>query len=272
MMEKETTESSEEIPLLGEEQIAEKFPESQKTEISAEQKLYGHIFYPMHVPGRRPAILYIHGWKSNEGSSLELASHRAEEGDVCLTINLRGHGRSTGKRDESTREDFMRDVVAAYEFLEKNPKVDPENITIVGTSFGGYLGSILATTKNAKRLILRAPANYPDEGFGDKTELPTSDMPEIMNWRNTKVDWTGSKSLDALHSFRGDLLVVESGQDEQVPHQTVLNYIDAVQSKDHVTHRVIENTSHRLTDEAKIKFREIIDTWLADRYKKEGIE
>jgi dipeptidyl aminopeptidase/acylaminoacyl peptidase len=62
-----------------------------------------------------------------------------------------------------TREDNLRDLLAAYDRLLAHPALDTSAIAVVGTSYGGYLASILTSLRPVRWLALRVPALYRDE-------------------------------------------------------------------------------------------------------------
>lgn len=53
---------------------------------------------------------------------------------VCLNFDLRGHARHAAQRPEVTREDNLRDVLAAYDALVGHPSVEPAAAAIVRSS------------------------------------------------------------------------------------------------------------------------------------------
>ena len=64
-----------------------------------------------------------------------------------------------------TREDNLRDVLAAYDVLVGHPAVDPGAMAIIGSSYGGYLAALLSALRPVRWLALRAPALYRDEDW-----------------------------------------------------------------------------------------------------------
>jgi pimeloyl-ACP methyl ester carboxylesterase len=50
-------------------------------------------------------------------------------------------------------------------------KLGFKKIIVIGGSFGGYMAALLANERRFETLVLRAPANYPEEEF----ELPYRD-------------------------------------------------------------------------------------------------
>lgn len=126
-------------------------------------RLGGTVFYPPNKKDSNPAILFVHGWTGNRTSSFQHAKALANLGYVCLLFDLRGHGSSEGDRNEATNKDFLDDAVAAYDYLAAIKDVDKSNISAIGSSFGGYLVALLLKKRTLKNLVLRAPADYPNE-------------------------------------------------------------------------------------------------------------
>jgi uncharacterized protein len=109
-----------------------------------------------------PGILFVHGWGASQEEYLPAARSAAELGCACLSFDMRGHVATKDQRDKVTREDNLRDVIAAYDVLASRPDVDAAVMGIVGSSYGGYLASIATTQRPISYLALRAPAIYRD--------------------------------------------------------------------------------------------------------------
>lgn len=229
------------------------------------QKVSGHFFYPDAPKAKNPAILLIHGWTSGQDRLYGQAEELAKLGYICMTFDLRGHGESEGDIKVQTRQDFLDDVLAAYDLLAKDDLVTADNITAIGSSFGSYLGDLLSSHRNINKLIMRVPANYPD-GDPSETIYKYADTYELMEWRKQPKNYDEVESLKYLHDFRGNILIVESGEDEVVPHQTIQNYLDAVNDKSKLRHIVMEGAPHSITDfpELKKEFNKIVINWLKD--------
>src|ERR687889_2019810 len=71
-----------------------------------------------------PGVLFVHGWGGSQEQYLARARDIAALGCVCLTFDLRGHARTEPQNETVTREDSLRDVVAAYDVLASQPAVD----------------------------------------------------------------------------------------------------------------------------------------------------
>lgn len=148
-------------------------------------KLDGTIFYPPIKKEKYPVILFVHGWTSERKRSFQYAKSLSKLGYLCLLFDMRGHGTSEGDINKATTKEFLDDVLAAYDYLLEVKGVGPKNISVVGSSFGGYLVTLLTTKRNVKRLALRVPAEYPNESF-EKSKMQTSggEDPTVFAWRN----------------------------------------------------------------------------------------
>ena len=165
---------------------------------------------------------------------------------MSLTFDLRGHARSDGRNDTVSREDNLRDVLAAYDALVARPGVDRDAIAAVGSSYGGYLAAILTSLRPVRWLGLRVPALYKDEGWArPKRSL---DREELAAYRRRHVRPEEDRALAACAAFEGDVLLVESEHDEVVPHPAVASYRAAFGKARSLTYRVIEGADHGLSE------------------------
>src|SRR6476661_1076215 len=164
----------------------------------------GHIAGTLIMPGTRiPGVLFVHGWGGSQQQYLARAREIAALGCVGLTFDLRGHASSDSDEDTVSREDSLRDVLAAYDELASNPTVDPAAIAVVGSSYGGYMGAILTTLRPVKWLALRVPALYPDEEW----ELPKKQLHrdgELEAYRRKPLRAGDNRALNASAEFSGD--------------------------------------------------------------------
>lgn len=235
----------------------------QKVQISiANEKLQGNIFIPPKTDTKAPGVLFIHGWQSAQDRYFGLAQKLSELGFMSLTFDLRGHGKSPGDLAMLSRKDFLDDVVSAYDFLTQSKSADSKNISVVGSSFGAYLGAILSPERKVAQMVLRVPADYPDGGFKEP-ELRTPEQPRVAEWRATPRDFNLTKSLRAVRNFGGRILIIESEKDELVPHQTVVNYANAVLDKSKLTYVVMKGAPHSLRGHKNFQkeFEQILSRW-----------
>jgi pimeloyl-ACP methyl ester carboxylesterase len=206
----------------------------------------------------------VHGWGGSQEQYLGRAREIAALGFVCLTVDLRGHARSEGLRDTVSREDTLRDVLAAYDVLARQPGIDPSAIAIVGSSYGGYLGAILTTLRRVRWLGLRAPALYKDTDW-DLPKWQLHHDPDLVAYRRRAVPAEDNRALRACAAFRGDVLLVESEHDHVVPHPVLANYLAACTQARSRTYRVLAGADHGLSEEAwRQAYTAILLSWLTE--------
>jgi esterase/lipase len=234
--------------------------------VSSGRTLNANLF-PVTESGnsKKPAALLLHGWTSSQDRMFDIAEMLSRRsGITCLTFDLSGHGKSDGEIGKHSRKEFLNDVIAAYNLLAAQPDVDLNNIGVIGSSFGGYLAALLTAHKKVEWLVMRVPADYPDEGF-EEPKIPTPEDERSVNykWRIAQRHWNTTDALRAIHNFKGKLLLVESGKDDIVPHQTIQNYADAMVEKRDLRYEIMQDAPHSLTKypEFKAQFNELVFEW-----------
>lgn len=230
-----------------------------------ERKLYGTLFYPEKPKPKNPAILFVHGWTSDQKRSFQYAKALSQLGFICFLFNMRGHGKSEGDISLLTPKDFFDDVVTAYDYLSRVKKVDASAISAVGSSFGSYLIILLSNRRKLKNLTLRVPADYPNNIFNKpKSQNSGSNNPEVVAWRKQIKKPDETYALRALSKYLGEILIIEAEKDRVVPHETIMNYMNAIQDKDRVTHTVMKDSPHTIV---KGRFRDECEKILTDWFK-----
>lgn len=235
-----------------------------------ETQIQGTLFIPEGA-GVHPALLCIPGWTSKQDRYFGLAEQAIKRGYACLTIDMRGHGRTGGNLEELSRQDFLDDVVAAYDFLTTVPEVDKNKIVVSGSSYGGYMAALLSAERLCAAIVLRAAADYPDTGFEEPHYNQADSYYENVEqdkiaWRSTVHPYTETKALRAIHAFTKPVLIVESGKDDIVPQTILQGYADAVPDKSILTYTVMEGAPHGLSGDPK-RQQELIGITLNWMYK-----
>ncbi|WP_209316025.1 MULTISPECIES: S9 family peptidase [unclassified Brevundimonas] len=224
------------------------------------QKLSGTLLQPeAPVPG----FLFVHGWGGDQEEDLDHAEEIARLGCVCFTFDLRGHAESDARRDEVTRQDGLDDVTAAYDYLAAQPLIQADSIGVIGTSYGGYLSALLTADRPVRWLALRVPALYPDAGW--ETPKARLDKAEVRAYREQPRTPQEDRALAACEAFEGDVLIVESGEDDRIPTEVILSYQSAFKRAKSFTHRVISGATHAMRDPADQRvYATILINWLEE--------
>lgn len=224
------------------------------------QKLAGTLLKPeAPVPG----LLFVHGWGGDQDEDLGHAEEIARLGCICFTFDLRGHAESGAAREEVTRQDGLNDVREAYDFLASQPLIDGDAIGVIGTSYGGYLSTLLTLDRPVRWLALRVPALYPDDDW----DVPKArlDKDAVRTYREQVHAPRDNRALAACEAFEGDVLIVESGEDDRIPTEVILSYQAAFKRAGSFTHRVIPGASHAMRDPAHQRvYATILMNWLEE--------
>ena len=229
------------------------------------QRLNGVIFYPEKPKGKNPAILFVHGWTSEMKRSFQYAESLSKLGYICFLFDNRGHGDSEGNIKTFTIKDFFEGILRAYDYLLDVKGVDRENISAVGSSFGGYLIALLSEKRKVNNLVLRAPADYSNFDFQKiKYVEDAKELTSVIDWRKISKKPNETFALNAVNHYSGEVLVIESENDTIVPHQTLMNYINAVKDRSKLEHVVIKGAPHSIKEG---KFRDEVTRILVNWFK-----
>ena len=224
------------------------------------QSISGSIVTPCE---KFPGILFDHGWGGSQQRDLARAKNITGLGCVCLTFDLRGHERTEGLRATVSREQSLEDLLAAYDRLVSHPSVDPEAIAVIGTSYGGYLATILSAMRPVKWMALRVPALYWDADWDmPKQEL---DRDRLAHYRRSAVTAADNRALAACKEFRGDVLLIESERDDYVPHATLMSYRSAFELAHSLTYRLVDGADHALSsDISQSVYSSMLTNWISE--------
>ncbi|MGE5169892.1 MAG: alpha/beta hydrolase family protein [Rudaea sp.] len=213
---------------------------------------------------RMPGVLFLHGWGGDQRQYAARAREIAALGCACLTVDMRGHAETVREHATVTREDNLRDALAAYDRLVAEIAVDDDQIAVVGSSYGGYLATILTTLRPVKWMALRAPALYKDSDW-DAPKLALRQLQNLETYRNAKVAAAQNRALRAAADYRGDVLIVESEHDVIVPRPVIQSYREAFVHTRSLTYRMIDGADHGLTDpECRGAYTTILVNWITE--------
>jgi dipeptidyl aminopeptidase/acylaminoacyl peptidase len=118
--------------------------------VSKDATLVGIVRLPKDLQSneKRPAIIVLHGFGSNKSAENVLGPCAVLEtlGYITLRFDFLGCGESEGTRGNLICMDQVHNTQDALTFLSKHPHVKPEQIGLIGSSFGAavavYAGAI----------------------------------------------------------------------------------------------------------------------------------
>lgn len=133
--------------------------------------LSGTLTMPfMHRPF--PAVLLIAGSGPLDRDEtflghkpfLVLADYLTRHGIAVLRMDKRGCGKSTGRYDLATSEDFASDVFAGIEYLKTRKEIRANQIGLIGHSEGGMIAPMVAAkSKDIAFIVLMAGVSVKGE-------------------------------------------------------------------------------------------------------------
>lgn len=233
------------------------------------QNLAATLIKPNGFKTPLPALIFIHGWMSDQTGNIKRVAEISKLGFICLTLDLRGHGQSAGNLDQYSRKNHLEDIKAAYKHLADLQEVNKEKIGIIGSSYGGYLSAVATNFLKFKWLILRVPALYFDDNFDTPSaQLIKQDKNAFITSGLTPKN---SLALKGVANFSGEILIIESEKDTVIPHAVIRNYLKFT-DKRKLTYKVMQGATHSL--ETKMQEKEYIDilnNWLSENSDNLGV-
>ncbi len=217
--------------------------------------------------GKLPCLIIVHGWKSWEplkdgGTHDKIASVLS---DRChaVTIALRGHRPARGDQTKVSINDHLADLAALWYFLTKQPHIDIHHMFAVGNSYAAHLVAEMSTC--LKGLVLNVPALYPDGNWDAPISSYSAD--ELRSWRQVKHTPEDSSVLLALSQFKGDLLIMSNGADEQIPAEVPRSYHGAARSAKSVIHHITAGAPHvPIEPKHREEYMTVLSDWLRHHY------
>jgi dipeptidyl aminopeptidase/acylaminoacyl peptidase len=147
---------------------------------------------------KRPAVVWITGgdcntigdvWSPSPAANDQTAAAYRKAGLVMMFPSLRGGNQNPGAREGFLGE--VDDVIAATEFLRKQPHVDPDRVYLGGHSTGGTLALLVAASSDKYRAVFSfGPVGNP-AGYGgnfvycDPNDAREMELRSPERWVNT---------------------------------------------------------------------------------------
>jgi dipeptidyl aminopeptidase/acylaminoacyl peptidase len=197
-------------------------------------EIHDQLFLPKNIqPGeKRPAMIFVHGGPVRQ---MLLGYHYmhfyhiayavnqwlASQGYVVLSVNFRsgiGYGRSfrsapnTGQRGNSE----YQDVLAAGQYLQSRPDVDPKRVGIWGLSYGGLL-TAQALARNSD--VFAAGVDLAGVHlFGSSLD------PADVSYQ--------SSAISAIDKWKSPVLLIHGDDDRNVAFQQTTGLVQLLRQRD----------------------------------------
>lgn len=211
-----------------------------------DEKICGLIARP-EGDGKFPVVVGCHGFTANKnGSKLtELSKRLPEEGIALLRFDFSGLGESEGDFAETTIGKNAQELHSAIEFVKTLEFVDKDRIGVFGSSMGGMVTLVEASSNpDIKAISLAAPAckfDYPVRHYTPE-QLREFEKTGIIrhkssNGRIYEIKWEfikEARSYDMLQmaqDIKADVLIVQGDSDKSCAHENAMEFIANVSSR-----------------------------------------
>lgn len=208
-------------------------------------------------------ILSLIGWSANRKNYNDILSAMCEKtGKSALVFDYSGHGDSQFDVNLTRPAQHFLEVICVFDWIKE--KYPHAKVTVMGTSYGGYLAVQLTKYRAFENLILRVPAIY-----------QPSEFYTLNGVINSEAGWAAKdayrRNVEALKkhpllaraaSFAGKTLVVVHENDEQVPKETTDAYVSAFNADVYIA----KDTPHSLFDQPRekiVEYQTILSDWLS---------
>lgn len=211
---------------------------------------------------KSPALLALPGWDDHGKEQFDaLSAQLATSGWVCRRANIPDASWPDDRRAAVSRSDSMHAVLEDYMNLASVRGVARGSLGLLGFSYGGYMATFLASAKPVRFMVLRSPALYPDEDWNmPKEEL---DRPTLRAYRSQLVTPSQNRSLRCCEQFRGDVLLIDSEEDEVIPQQVIQSYERAFGHVRSMTRHTLRGADHELSEPAmRREYHNMLLEWL----------
>lgn len=160
-------------------------------------------------------ILVLIGFTSDRVRYQDMASVLQDvTGASILVLEYSGHGESTFELGEISPAQHFLEVITTFDWLKKS--YPDKSISVMGTSYGGFMATQLTKYRTFLKLVLRVPALYPPNVFYDKLKTfePTN---HFHDYRTTTPELENHPLLKRASDFQGKTLVVTHELDTICP-------------------------------------------------------
>lgn len=215
-----------------------------------------------HRFAQRPAVLLVPGWDDDQHEQYDrIGDALHEQGWLTRRIDFPGDRSHGAARKKMSRDQNLEELVAAYDSLVAQQAVERRAVAFVGFSYGGYLGTLLSAQRPLQWMALRSPALYRDEDWLVPKEALDKD--QLDRYRRSIRSPNENAALAACEAFRGDVLLIESEDDDTVPHPAVKSYKASFSNTRSFDYRLLEGADHELSSKAaQGRFIEELLRWM----------
>jgi uncharacterized protein len=187
-------------------------------------------------------------------------------GTNALVVDFSGHGISPFELRDTRPGQHLLELICVLDWIKQQYPV--AEISISGSSYGGFLAVHLTGYREFRNLILRAAAIYEPTAMYDLWSIRI-DNPEQYNkralaYRSDAEALAVHPLLNYAKAFKGNTLVVVHENDEIVPIETSNAYIDAFKADSIIAKGFVHTIDKANVDDVRLQeYQDQIAAWLS---------
>jgi dipeptidyl aminopeptidase/acylaminoacyl peptidase len=241
--------------------------------------VYGQLFLPPGGPGKKPAVVFVHGgpprqmlagWHYSDYYSATYAMNQylALKGYVVLALNYRlgiGYGYEFHRPPNAGAQGATEylDVKAAGQWLAARPDVDASRIGIYGGSYGGYL-TALALGRDSKLFAAGVDIHgvhdmtTPSSGAGAAlaSAMAGGRFEPTDREQAARVAWESSP-VSSVSTWTSPVLLIHGDDDRNVRFSQTTDLVQRLRKKGDVMMEelvIVDDTHHwmRFTNSVRV--------------------
>lgn len=224
-------------------------------------RLYGMLHIPpLAAQEKFPIVVICHGFISSKVGQhrifVKTARAIVRAGYAVLRFDYSGCGESTGEERNISVSEQIKETQSMLDFLATHPRIDTEQIILLGHSLGGAVAAITAgLDKRVKKLILWSPVAQP---LAELVAIVGAEryqeclQGKVTAYQGFELGPLFFSSLAQLHplelikSFPGKLLIAHGSGDLETPLENADKYRQACDERlqGAVQLHVVEGADH----------------------------
>lgn len=219
------------------------------------------LFEPGNSLSSNWCVLWLQGFTSTiEGHNDGVVRLAEATAMTFAMLNYAGHGNHPTPLEDATRKQQFDEVIGVYDELVK---LGFTKTIVIGGSFGGYMAALLASERKVEALVLRAPANYPEEEFElpyRETAAGRNDKSHYLYRKNITNDYVNN-AVQAVKEFDGVTYVMEHEKDEVINPSIPKSYYSAAKHGNYIVIPGVKHSPRQMPHSEK--YFALIESWLA---------
>jgi dipeptidyl aminopeptidase/acylaminoacyl peptidase len=208
-------------------------------------------------------MIVLPGWTASKASYESLVSFVVDEAKTsALVIDYSGHGESPFDAMEIRPAQHFLEVITAFDWAKEHfPQAE---ISVMGTSYGGYMAVQLTKYRDFAKLVLRVPSILAPRSFYSLNK--NIDRQEERRYRKDQEFLDSHPLLARASKFEGKTLVVWHELDTNVPKETTDKYIEVFKADNYMAKGWEHSFKNEAPEQEQLMYKKAITDWLNESY------